>query len=135
MGDHFYIVSEHNPSLVLDIENASKNNCAHLIVWPYNGGDNQKFKFNSHGYIQSVHSGRVLDVEGGVHQGHKIIQYGAHGGDNQKWRLHKDGTIRLEGHNLAIDIENGSHDKGAKLIAWPHHGNSNQRWRLVTKFE
>jgi hypothetical protein len=132
-GDYFFIVSEHN-GMVLDIDHASKDDRAKLIVYPYHGGDNQKFKFTSQGYIQSIHSGKVLDVEEGCHQGHKIIQYSAHGGDNQKWKYHKDGTIRLEGHDLCIDIENGSREKNAHLIAWPHHGNSNQRWKLVTKW-
>ena len=76
MSNHFfYIVSEHNPNLVLDIKGGDKNQGAKLITWEYNGGDNQKFRFNDQGFITSVHSGLVLDVEGGVQQGHHIIQW------------------------------------------------------------
>eukprot|EP00029_Vermamoeba_vermiformis_P010472 TRINITY_DN549_c0_g1_i1.p1 TRINITY_DN549_c0_g1~~TRINITY_DN549_c0_g1_i1.p1 ORF type:complete len:147 (-),score=29.90 TRINITY_DN549_c0_g1_i1:111-521(-) len=130
-ADYFFIVSEHNPSLVLDIEGGVANQGAKLITWAYHGGENQRFRFNPQGFIISAKSGLVLDVEGGPNQGAKIIQWPAHGGANQRWRLHKDGTIRLENSNLAIDIEGGSNQQGAKLVAWPVHGNTNQRWRIV----
>ena len=41
------------------------NNYGDLIVWPYNGGNNQKFQFVQRGQdyeIKSVQSGKVLDV-------------------------------------------------------------------------
>jgi hypothetical protein len=129
-------VSEHNPNLVLDINGGSKDQGAKLIVWDFkhSGNENQRFRINDQGFITSVHSGLVLDVEGGSKQGNHIIQWPAHGGENQRWRLHKDGTIRLEGHDLCIDIKGGSKDHGAELIAWPHNGGTNQKWRLFTKW-
>jgi hypothetical protein len=76
MANHyFFIVSEHNPNLCLDISGGSKDKGAKLITWDYHGGENQRFRFNDKGYITSVHSGLVLDVEGGVHQGNHIIQW------------------------------------------------------------
>ena len=71
----YYIVSEHNPKLVLDIEGGSKNEGAKLIVWDYHGGENQRFKIGKKGFLKSVHSKLVLDVEGGIRQGAKIIQW------------------------------------------------------------
>ena len=110
-NDYFFIVSEHNPNLVLDIEGGSANQGAKLITWTYHGGENQRFRwvsnlvalntesflnlsffcnrFNPQGFIVSAKSGLVLDVEGGPNQGAKIIQWPAHGGANQRWRLHK----------------------------------------------
>jgi len=132
--DHFAIYSEHS-GYVLDIEHGTKKGGAKFIVRPYHGGANQQFRFNSSGFIESVHSLKVLDVEGNVHQGCHVVQWPSHGGENQKWRFHKDGTIRLEGHNLVLDIEGASCEKGTKIIVWPFHGGSNQLWRVVNKWD
>lgn len=43
-NDYFFIVSEHNPNLVLDIEGGSANQGAKLITWAYHGGENQRFR-------------------------------------------------------------------------------------------
>jgi len=131
--NHFFIVSEHNPDLVLDIENNSSSQGAKLIVWKYHGGNNQQFKFDD-GFIKSCKSGLVLDVENGLKEGANVIQWEKNGGPNQRWRFHKDGTIRAENSNLAIDIVGGSKNEGAKLCAWGVHGGSNQRWRICNKF-
>jgi len=130
-GRYFFIYSEHN-GMVLDIEGGSTTQGGKLILWPFHGGENQQFRFDDMGFITSVKSGLVLDVEGGAQQGHHIIQWPAHGGENQKWKLTKNGTITLEGKDLVIDINGGSKNQGTKLIAWPAHGNSNQRWKLIT---
>jgi len=131
-ADHFFIVSE--TGKVLDIQGGSKQQGAKLILWPFHGGLNQQFKFDEHGFITSVHSGLVLDVETGAKQGNHIIQFPKHGGENQLWRIHRDGTIRLENNNLVVDIQNGSTADGAALIAWPHHGQTNQRFRIVNQW-
>ncbi len=73
-GNFFYIVSDHN-GMVLDIEHGSKDQGAKLILWPFNGGENQKWRFNEYGFITSVNSGHVLDVEGGAIQGRHLIQW------------------------------------------------------------
>jgi len=118
--------------MVLDISSASKDDRARLIVHPYHGGENQRFKFEPNGTIRAVHSGKVLDVEDGMAQGHNIIQYTSHGGSNQRWAIHRDGTIRLDGQNLCIGIQGGSREKGANLIAWACNGQPDQKWRLAT---
>ncbi len=129
MGEHFYIKSELN-GLVLDIEGASQADCAKLITWNWNGQGNQKFHYCNNGFLRSAHSGKVLDVEGGVGQGNKIIQYTPHGGANQRWRFHPDGTIRLDGFDLCLDIEGCNSAPGAHIIAWPYNGGRNQKWRI-----
>ena len=135
MSRSFWIVSEANPNLVLDVYGASKDDRAKLVVWSHTGGDNQKFHIDDNGYFVSSHSHKVIYVEGGINQGPHIIQYSAHGGDNQKWKLHKDGTIKLNGHNLVLDIKEGKVEQGSYIIAWPHHGGPNQRWRIVNHYE
>eukprot|EP01100_Stratorugosa_tubuloviscum_P006633 TRINITY_DN283_c0_g1_i1.p1 TRINITY_DN283_c0_g1~~TRINITY_DN283_c0_g1_i1.p1 ORF type:complete len:135 (+),score=53.96 TRINITY_DN283_c0_g1_i1:135-539(+) len=134
MSDWFFIVSEHNPNLVLDIEGGSNSASAKLIVWSYHGGDNQKFRFTPEGFLQNKKSNLVLDVCGGLNQGANIIQYGPHGGANQKWRASRDGTISLQSGQFVLDINGGSRDQGAHVIAWSRHGNSNQKWRICNHF-
>jgi len=46
-ADYFFLVSEHNPNLVLDIEGGSANQGAKLITWTYHGGENQRFRWVS----------------------------------------------------------------------------------------
>lgn len=72
----FYIISEHNPNLVLDVEGASTAQGAKLIVWTFHGGANQQFTIDDHGSIKNVNSGLVLDVCDGPHKGNHIIQWG-----------------------------------------------------------
>eukprot|EP00727_Mastigamoeba_balamuthi_P010616 m51a1_g6177 putative carbohydrate binding module (142) ;mRNA; r:27626-28171 len=130
-SEYFYIVSEANPNMVLDIEGGNSNNGTKLIVWEFHGGENQQFKFDEHGFIKSRRSGLVMDVEGGVGQGRKIIQYQKHGGENQRWRLTQAGTIQLECAELVMDVEGGNVNPGTHVIAWPPHGGPNQRWRIA----
>jgi len=127
-------VSEHNPSLVLDITGGSKDQGATLTVWPFHGGDNQQFKVDSTGALIAKHSQLALDVRGGLKQGADIIQWPSHGGANQKWRFFKDGSIRLENNNLCFDIKGAARNQGAPVIAWPANGQTNQKWRACTRF-
>jgi hypothetical protein len=58
-----------------------------------NGGTNQLWRLlpsgNLNEYsIQNVHSGLVLDIEGGSHNdGARVLQWNLHNGKNQKWIL------------------------------------------------
>eukprot|EP01100_Stratorugosa_tubuloviscum_P007241 TRINITY_DN302_c2_g1_i2.p1 TRINITY_DN302_c2_g1~~TRINITY_DN302_c2_g1_i2.p1 ORF type:complete len:159 (+),score=57.65 TRINITY_DN302_c2_g1_i2:57-479(+) len=139
MSDWFFIVSENNADLVLDVDlNACSNrngSGARLIVYSFTGKDNQKFRFTNDGFLMCKASGLVLDVNGGLIQGADVIQYPAHGGTNQKWSLRRDGSICITSNNyLTLDIQNGSRVQGAKVILWAYHGGLNQRWRLCNTF-
>eukprot|EP01100_Stratorugosa_tubuloviscum_P015422 TRINITY_DN88_c0_g1_i4.p1 TRINITY_DN88_c0_g1~~TRINITY_DN88_c0_g1_i4.p1 ORF type:complete len:133 (-),score=54.13 TRINITY_DN88_c0_g1_i4:76-474(-) len=127
---YFYIVSQHNHDLVLDIFGGSKDQEAKLIVWNYTGGENQQFRFNADGSIVSRHSGHALDIFGGAVRGNNVIQYSFHGGENQRWRHHDDGTIRLQNGALVLDIKGGSKEAGAEVIGWELNGQTNQKWNL-----
>jgi len=133
-NEEFFIISESHPNLVLDIEGGSSEHGAKLIIHPYHGGKNQKFKLNKQGNLVAIHSGLALDIQGGLEQGANIIQWEAHGGANQKWKIHNDGTIRLEGYDLVLDVKGGSFDHGNNVIAWPLNGGSNQRFKISTQY-
>jgi len=54
-------------------------------------------------YIQSVHSGKYLDVEGGSsEEGAKVITWDFHGGTNQQWS-YKNGMIFSKANGCVID--------------------------------
>jgi rhamnogalacturonan endolyase len=64
--------------MVLDVTNGSHDNGAPIIQWDMHGGDMQRFRVESLGggqfALRSVHSGRVLDVEGwSTEHGARII--------------------------------------------------------------
>jgi len=126
----YYIYSKHAPNKVLDIEGGSGNAGAKLILYAFHGGDNQKFEVSPNGIIRSYRSGLVLDVEGGLGNGHKVIQYTQHNGPNQTWDVVGD-QIQVRGQNLVLDINGASTNDGAHIIAYQNHGGTNQRWNLV----
>lgn len=88
---YYRIVAEHSGK-VLDVKDASKENGAPIIQWPWHGGENQKFHItgdpNGGFRITNVRSRLVLDVSGwGTDDGVPIIQWQYHGGANQRWNL------------------------------------------------
>ena len=73
----------------LDVEYFSYEQSAPLLVWQYNGGDNQKYNFepleDGSYKITVKHTGFVLDGTWGRENGTEVIQWEWHGGDNQHW--------------------------------------------------
>jgi hypothetical protein len=86
--------------------------------------------------IQSVGSGKVLDVKGGSQDDSApIIQFQDHGGLNQRWRLESvgNGLFRIvsSASGKVLDVEGGSLNNGARVIQFRDHGGPNQRWKLI----
>eukprot|EP01103_Thecamoeba_quadrilineata_P000749 TRINITY_DN10660_c0_g1_i1.p1 TRINITY_DN10660_c0_g1~~TRINITY_DN10660_c0_g1_i1.p1 ORF type:complete len:334 (-),score=16.10 TRINITY_DN10660_c0_g1_i1:44-1045(-) len=124
MPEYFHIISE-SSGLALDVSWTGK-----LIVLPLSGEETQQFTCNEEGYI-FAHSGKILDLRGGVHLGHKVVTHKNLNQPSQKWRLEFGGIIRLEGHDLVLDIKGDDRGKGAGVIGWYFNGNSNQRWKVI----
>lgn len=89
--------------------------------------------------IESVISGKVLDVCGGSQKdGAAIIQYSYHGGNNQHWRLipagedHNTYAIASEVSGKVIDLWGANMSDGARIAQYSYHGGANQLWRLVS---
>ena len=122
----------------LDVAYVSTADGAGVIVWPPNGGTNQKWSIESldDGSVRIVagHSGKVLDVAGAsTADGARVIQWPWNGGPNQRWRMESldDGTFRFTaGHSgKVLDVAGLSGVDGAEVIQWPWNGGPNQRWR------
>ena len=113
----YTIKSKLNTGYVLDITEASKNNCANLQLYTLNGTNAQKFnvKYLNDGYyeIKSVNSGKLLDVaNGGKTAGTNIWQYESNGTDAQKWIIKKNSdntySIISKLNSLYVDILEGT---------------------------
>ncbi|MEQ8580269.1 MAG: RICIN domain-containing protein [Marinoscillum sp.] len=86
--------------------------------------------------IQSLHSGKRLDLEGGsLVDGGNIHQWDPHGGESQKWIVTDVGNDQysiisvLSGKSLDI-VSNATSD-GANIHQWEYFGNNNQKWEIV----
>ena len=77
---------------------------------------------------------KVLDIEGGIKNGNKVITYYKHGGVNQQWFMNSDNTIVSAEGNLAIDICGGNYYPGNNIIAFRRHGQANQKFRLQCQY-
>ena len=80
-------------------------------------------------FIIYVHR-KVLDIQGGIKEGNKLITFGNHGAVNQQWFVNSDNTIVSAEGNLALDISGGKLSPGTNIIAWTKHGNANQVFSL-----
>lgn len=61
---------------------------ASVITYSPNGGNNQKWYFNSDGTISSGVNDLVLDVKGGsLNPGATLCAYTRHGNDNQQFEI------------------------------------------------
>ena len=110
-----------------------------LIVWPSNGGVNQRFKLEKKGdyyLIRNKANNKVLDVTESK-LGGDVILYEDHGGDNQLWKLVKKddfGLYEIESKlnkNYVLDVKGASSDGGTGLCCYKRHGGLNQRWHLM----
>ena len=134
------ITVSHNGK-ALDVAFVSHADGAGVIVWPPNGGSNQRWSVEplGDGTVRLVagHSGKVLDVNGvSTADGAGVIQWPWNGGPNQRWTMEDlgDGTFRfIAGHSgKVLDVANLSNADGARVIQWPWNGGPNQRWRRQT---
>ena len=113
VADGIYSISpEGNPSLLLDISQASVANGATAILWPANDGLNQLFRLTRQpdGYhaIISVNSGMALDVfQANVVPGTAIIQWPWKGSDNQEWSISEDteGSYRILSKHSGLPLD------------------------------
>lgn len=140
----YFLSSQLGSNLVLDVENASRDNAAAAIVWPKNPSANEGWTIshNETGYltITNVLSGKVLDVYGGdAANGSPIIQWmnKNDGARNQQWIAEKqaDGTYKLVSalpysQYLVLDVYGAEAKPAAKTILWIDKGDNaaNQRW-------
>ncbi|KAI7863420.1 ricin B lectin domain-containing protein [Spinellus fusiger] len=135
----FYITSQFNGK-VIDVEGASEEDGAHIIIWEKKPGANPNQLFNyRHGFFVNVNSGKVLDIKGGkIRSNSHIIQYAEKSTEedtsNQCWTIDHEGYIHTESDpSLVLDIRGADDCNGAEVILYVKKEGeeaSNQRWNL-----
>ncbi|KAI8332130.1 ricin B lectin domain-containing protein [Chlamydoabsidia padenii] len=136
----FYIESQCEHNMVLDVALDSLKQAAKVIVWPRKRGNesnNQLWMYDK-GYIINKNSGLVLDIQGGIIESDKqIIQYKrklTENAQNQRWYYREDGLIYPQvDPNLVLDIRGNWTKPGTVVLLYERKftENYNQRWNLV----
>lgn len=125
---------------VLDVSDASSDDGAPIIQWPWHGGTNQQWRVvpnDDDSYrLVNVRSDKLLDSPDGSGQGTQLDQRGDTDSDNQWWRLvptDSSGYYRLQNvrNGWVADVDAASTEEGAEVIQWPANGGANQEWQLV----
>ncbi|MBK8972504.1 MAG: RICIN domain-containing protein [Hahellaceae bacterium] len=84
------------------------------------------------GCLQSVHSGRCLDVANwSTANGANILQWSCHGGANQQFKLENQGGavyLRVRQSNKCVDVSGVSTSNGANIHQWECIGQDNAKW-------
>jgi hypothetical protein len=124
----------------LDVEGASLQDGARMLLWDFHGQTNQQFTIHflpETGYytIVGLASQKSVDVFGNsTASGTQIIQWTLHGQLNQQWSIADsgagNGTLAIIGarNNLSLDVYGGNVSNNGRIIAWPYHGQYNQQW-------
>ncbi|KAB8173342.1 ThuA domain-containing protein [Microbispora catharanthi] len=113
----------------LDVNGASQNNGATVLIWDCNGQNNQKWTSTSASELR-VYGNKCLDVNGaGTADGTSVIIWDCNGQNNQKWRFNADGSITAVGANKCLDVSGTAN--GTKAQIWTCNGQNNQKWTRV----
>ncbi len=134
-----YVITAKHSGRVLDVANNGQGTI--VYQWDRHNGANQRWKLipldrdGTEYRIQSVHSGLVMDVEGGNGgNGARVWQWPWHGGANQRFSIQNlgdgDFLIKAKHSGRALDISGGGTGNAAGLIQWDEHRNANQRFRI-----
>lgn len=140
--DTYYISSILADEQVVDVSGQSKSDGGNLIVYKWNGGDNQKWELthDSIGYVslRSVLSGLLLSVDGDG-EGANICQMSDLTGDeakSQKWIIEQAAGgegytfISALSPNLVLDLTGCSYKNGTNVEVWTDNGGKNQAFNL-----
>lgn len=124
---------------VIDIQAASKNNCANVQIYERNNVPQQKFKavLNNDGTytLMAIHSNKVLDVQyAGKANGTNVWQYDKNNSDAQKWILKSCGNgyynIISKLNGLYLDISGGIQKDGQNIQVYEGNGTNAQKFKF-----
>ena len=139
----YRIAMFNNQNIGLDIDGASRNNGANVLLWDWYETDNIQKKFNieydmNDGYytITNVNSGKLLDVQnGGTTNGTNVWQYEINNTDSQKWKIERNDngsySIISKLSGLYLDISNGNISNGGNVQTYEGNNSSAQQFMLI----
>lgn len=144
----YFIISKqgisNNINMCLDVKGSEKTNGTPVIVYSFNGGLNQRWRFthidsdeNGDYYrIEPDHvEGKCLDVQGAAEdEGSFITIYDWHESkQHQQWKLDKDGgyyVVRARHSRLCLNFEDGKLMDMPEIQTHMFRGGDNQKWEL-----
>jgi hypothetical protein len=137
-----YHIVNINSGKVLDVEDASLLDHAHIVIATKTKSESQQWKMvkvGDHVKFFNRNSGKVLDVpKKSEVAGTEIIQYKSNSGDNQLWTLEEPQDAAKTGiciksvcSGLVLDVADGSTEEEAHVIQGSDYGEKSQRWKLV----
>ena len=130
-----------NEKYVLDVNQASKSDCANIQLFEYVEENQQKFyvKYIGGGNytLTSIHSGKVLDVaNAGTTSGTNVWQYGSNNSDAQKWMIKKadDGSYYIisKCNELYLDVTNANAKNGSNIQVYEGNQSKAQKFKFDT---
>ena len=133
-GQAVYICANSKPNLCLDVNEGSKKDCAHIILFDYTGSKNQIW-IRQGSCLVSKNSGKVLDIEGGEVDGKNVIQYKKNGSPNQQFQvipnqLNPNIVYIASPSGLALTVKDNNITKRAEIVVSKYNGSPNQRWLI-----
>ncbi len=136
-GKTYYIQSAIGKHLDVQWANTANNTPLHL--WPFNGGNAQKFTLENAGggyfYIKSA-LGKYVHVKGGKNTPKSLVTiYSKVNQDNLKWKFENagGGYYYIESKlGTYLDVQWGSNKNGTPIWMWNFNGGNAQKWKLVS---
>jgi len=113
---------------VLDISESTHGE--NLIIYDQHGGDNQLWRLNENGQLESK-TGLVADITENGGSGTNVIGWPSNDQPHQQWYFANDCCYSQSDNNLVLDIFEGGTDNDTPVIVYPYHGGPNQVWRFV----
>ena len=134
-----------NPSIGLDINLASKDNNANVLIWEWYKGDNLQKQFElkyDDGYyiIINKNSNKVLEAQNyGTVNGTNVCQNEFKNTDAQKWKIieNSNGSYSIVSKlsGLYIDIHNGNISNGENVQLYENNGTAAQQFKFIEIIE
>jgi len=85
------------------------------------------------GYIENVHTGLVMGIEGNnPHKGFNIVTWTKDDNWDKKWVFTHDGKIKNKSTGLLMGIEGDHKRKGKRIVTWLDNGHWEKYWTMTS---
>ena len=135
----YNIATKMNSNFVVDVADGSMADGGNIQLYTKVNNQAQKWKFVSigNGYyrIESVLSGKVLDIANGSSDTANVQQYTWNNGEGQMWKilLAGDGSgsyLIQSKKGTILDLDNAVVANNQNIQVFPYNDNQAQRWLL-----
>lgn len=139
---YYYIESALDSNMVVDVDNASRDDGANIHLWEKNGTDAQLFRIerSGDGYYALINKGsnKAIDVYNAENYcGANVNQWSQNGTSAQQWKLYNasgypDGYVCIKNRcGKYLDVNNAETYNGNNIHIWDKNGTKAQVFKLV----